>query len=370
VTEKFKVLSAMVALDDFTPHELARFSGVKISTVRTVVARNGRFLEDLGQIETGRRGGQPTRSRLTPEGRATIRKELDETYAAITSPAAKNANPIRSALNYLLGDSPETRVETAPELSADAPLPLGLVAANDTLKRLESAATPGEQTRILQLAERQVRSARNVAAGGPAQQRLRAAIDSKLAEIEQRRIALSHGKSSGALKPLEKFRLLTRTACPPHDTTQRLQIWTDATAVGTPELQMRVKDALAGGGAEILVSAVPPDPASAPPIKDALILIVDSSRPEATKHFRNAYDACLKVQGQLIVLDQSYSAGLRSIAVQCERIQYLDHATDLDSAGLQTIVGSAIGKPVKGISSTHLVSQLPAPPIAGHGTHR
>ena len=67
--ERYRVLGAVLALDEFTVAELARFSGVKETTVRTVLSRNQQFVQQTGRRASKRRGAQPLSYRLRPETR-------------------------------------------------------------------------------------------------------------------------------------------------------------------------------------------------------------------------------------------------------------------------------------------------------------
>jgi Mn-dependent DtxR family transcriptional regulator len=65
-TETARVLQAMSALGEFTVADLVRTSGVRPTTVRTVLQRRRNALLFLGMTETGRRGGQWKRYRFNP----------------------------------------------------------------------------------------------------------------------------------------------------------------------------------------------------------------------------------------------------------------------------------------------------------------
>jgi phosphoglucosamine mutase len=68
----------MLALGDFSVAEIAALAQVGKSTVRTVLRREGNYVERVGPQRTGRRGGQPVRWRLRPGARESIRAILRE----------------------------------------------------------------------------------------------------------------------------------------------------------------------------------------------------------------------------------------------------------------------------------------------------
>lgn len=76
--ERYRTLGAILALGDFSVAEIAALAQVGESTVRTVLRREGDYVERVGPQRTGRRGGRPVRWRLRPEARESIRAILRE----------------------------------------------------------------------------------------------------------------------------------------------------------------------------------------------------------------------------------------------------------------------------------------------------
>ena len=56
--ERYRVLGAMLALGEFTVSELVAMSDVQGPTVRTILRRESHYIEEVGTVPTGRRGGQ------------------------------------------------------------------------------------------------------------------------------------------------------------------------------------------------------------------------------------------------------------------------------------------------------------------------
>src|SRR6266404_1436640 len=75
---KYRVLAAMLALRTFTIRDLARFSGVKETTVYTVLRELGSYytLDDSSETEQRRPGGQTKRYTTSVEQRNLIRQKL------------------------------------------------------------------------------------------------------------------------------------------------------------------------------------------------------------------------------------------------------------------------------------------------------
>jgi len=132
--ERYKVLGAMTALDEFTAEDIVRKTGVKPNTVQTLIARHKHILEEIGYEGTGRRGGQPKKYRIRPESVDSVYSELEALYQSL---------PVRS--------SPEPSQE-APEPQPE--IPSGFLAAQETLLlRYPKARNLEEKQRILDLAE-------------------------------------------------------------------------------------------------------------------------------------------------------------------------------------------------------------------------
>jgi hypothetical protein len=110
--EGYKILRAVQesAGAPFTVGEISSSTGVNEATVRTVLMRERGLLEELGRIDTGRRGAKPKRYQLRSEAMAG----LDHRLAAIDALAWTGPN-----------DEQEEQA-----------LPSGLVAAEETLLAL------------------------------------------------------------------------------------------------------------------------------------------------------------------------------------------------------------------------------------------
>lgn len=80
---KYRVLGAMATLSTFTINELARMSGVKGPTVRTVLNRNPQYYSSVGKASQGAslpRGGQTIQYTVSEEQQQVIMAELAELY--------------------------------------------------------------------------------------------------------------------------------------------------------------------------------------------------------------------------------------------------------------------------------------------------
>jgi hypothetical protein len=86
---KHRVLSAMLNLGEFTASDLARFSGVKLDTVRTIMVRQESNLEQVRVQETGSRGGQFKVYRIRPSRVEDIQALVTTAYANLTPGTTK-----------------------------------------------------------------------------------------------------------------------------------------------------------------------------------------------------------------------------------------------------------------------------------------
>jgi hypothetical protein len=136
VLERYRTLGAALALGEFTVPEVARLSGVRESTVRTTLRREGSFVERIGTQKIGRRGGQPVRWRVRPKARERLRAQLRELEQLGVGP--------------WLGER-EDESNT---------LPAGIIAAEDVLIRLAPMASdPTRRTELVDLAQAQLDAA-------------------------------------------------------------------------------------------------------------------------------------------------------------------------------------------------------------------
>ena len=133
--ERYKTLGAVLALGEFSVSELAELAGVREPTVRTILRREGTFVEQIGRQSTGQRGGQPVRWRLRSAAREPLRAQLEELER--------------------LGAGPWLTDQYGHETSR-----AGIIAAEDVLLRLAStAANPVERAELIRLAEAQLDAA-------------------------------------------------------------------------------------------------------------------------------------------------------------------------------------------------------------------
>lgn len=132
--ERYRTLAAMANLPQFTVAELAELSGVGEATVRTVLKRDGFYLEPLGPSRSGKRGGQPLVYRVRTDKRAELQQMLKTLDAVRTAGAG-------------LSLSRET-------VAMDEPIPAELLLAEDVLLRRVPAAggDEAEQLRLIELA--------------------------------------------------------------------------------------------------------------------------------------------------------------------------------------------------------------------------
>ncbi|GIF15740.1 hypothetical protein [Actinoplanes teichomyceticus] len=127
VLSRYRVLNAILALREFTVTDLAGYSGVKENTVRTVLARDARFVERGGTRAQGRRGGQPIQYRLRADAE-------DELIGVLRELEGVGAN-----LPPLVTDQED-------------PAMLSLIAAEDILLRQLPQAPPADRAELVGLA--------------------------------------------------------------------------------------------------------------------------------------------------------------------------------------------------------------------------
>ena len=104
--ERYRTLGAMLALGDFSVAEVAVYAQVGESTVRTVLRREGDYVERAGSQPTGRRGGQPVRWRLRPGAHESIRAILVELEIAGARPRHEDPSAPdrpRAAVRWAVG---------------------------------------------------------------------------------------------------------------------------------------------------------------------------------------------------------------------------------------------------------------------------
>lgn len=127
MTARLAVLEGMLALQEFTAADLAGLTGVRPSTVRTVLSREKELVERVGSQATGRAGGQEVLYRLTDDGRSLL---LEETgYAHL------------GHLHYSKGSLESIR--------RDPTIPIGIVATEQYLNKLAELGSDRARRRTL-----------------------------------------------------------------------------------------------------------------------------------------------------------------------------------------------------------------------------
>lgn len=148
MVNRYRVLGAMLALQEFTPQQLADYSGVKEQTVRTVLNREKGRYREVGTLETGRPGGQPRLLRLNPGATDEIRAELQQLYRDLPDRPSGGA--------------------WASEWATEDGVPLPLLAADNALReQLPEAHTEEAQRRLFDLAKATLRTAQQQLDGLP-----------------------------------------------------------------------------------------------------------------------------------------------------------------------------------------------------------
>lgn len=118
--DRLKVLNAILNWrGEFTAVELAERTGVNIATVRTVLHRERRYLEVLGQIASEGRGGRSIRFGVAASRRAELTNELKESSEFLSSqhvlepPGASYLEPPLTMLSAQ--DALEREIKTCPD---------------------------------------------------------------------------------------------------------------------------------------------------------------------------------------------------------------------------------------------------------------
>jgi hypothetical protein len=170
LSERYKVLGAIVALREFTVEDIANRTGVKQNTVSTILARERPLLEKIADEKTGRRGGKRKRYRIKPDSAKTLYSELTELYRNLPAPEVT-----------------ETERDVQSESKSPSSVPLGLLAAEDTLlARYTEAEDHEEKQRLLRLAKLDFRKglseSRRLLAANPGEE-TRIAIEGSVGRI-------------------------------------------------------------------------------------------------------------------------------------------------------------------------------------------
>jgi len=95
ISETYKILSGMYALENFDVESLVNYSGVKENTVRTTLLRHREFFDEIGRKKTGKPGGQDKIYRLKPRAASKIRKSLEEYYTTLAPIINKRTPPLK-----------------------------------------------------------------------------------------------------------------------------------------------------------------------------------------------------------------------------------------------------------------------------------
>jgi hypothetical protein len=98
---RYRILNAILTLREFTVADLARYSGVKDTTVRTVLGREARFVERDGTRAQSRRGGQPIQYRLRADAEQDlvgILRELESVGANLPPLVEEQEDPLMLSL--------------------------------------------------------------------------------------------------------------------------------------------------------------------------------------------------------------------------------------------------------------------------------
>jgi hypothetical protein len=146
--EKYKTLAGMLALRRFTVADLAHYTGVKASTVRSVIGRFRNLIRESGSRPTGKPGGQEKAYEVQQKEVPRIEK--------------------------LLGDLFD-RLKVVRTEKSVTPCPIGLNTAEDAIQRHKSQPTSRDVKNVLETAW----------------------IDLKGANAEIEELAAVYGESSG-----------------------------------------------------------------------------------------------------------------------------------------------------------------------------
>jgi hypothetical protein len=84
VRNRYRVFGAALTLGEFTVADLARLSGVKVTSVRTILRRDlGVLLEKHGQKASGKKGGSSTLYSLKPQAVVHLHSQLEAMYVEV-----------------------------------------------------------------------------------------------------------------------------------------------------------------------------------------------------------------------------------------------------------------------------------------------
>lgn len=147
--QQYRVFGAMLALGEFTVDDLVKFSGVKESTVRSIVLRNKHLREPILEtpnVKPSRRGGRSRRFRINEDERRVLAEELETRYGVLhsalksqpSSPALSESDPLSEKTLAATLDWAKDLVNEAESAESDTDR-AGLL--NDARLTLETAQT-------------------------------------------------------------------------------------------------------------------------------------------------------------------------------------------------------------------------------------
>jgi hypothetical protein len=196
---RYRVLGAILALREFTIADLAHYTGVKETTVRTILNREARYVERAGTQARGRRGGQPIKYRMCADAEQDLVRILREVEAVGAAPGG------------------------AGSADADDPSTLSLVAAEDILLRQLPLSMPPDRGRLLDLAVADFETAQFTAAPGQREAATHLAVVDlliRLAEVEQEALLLTTPTGDGG----GSHRRGASTVAPSHEAEKKLTV--------------------------------------------------------------------------------------------------------------------------------------------------
>jgi len=178
--QRYRILNAILTLRQFTVADIARYSGVKDTTVRTVLGRETRFVERDGVRTPAGRGGQPIQYRLCADAEPDLVDILRELEG------------VGVQLPPLVEDQED-------------PAMLSLIAAEDILLRQVPQAATTDRAGLLDLAIADYEAVQflvELNAGGEAATHCRVVdLLLRLTEVEQEVLALGCPADDGRSAP-------------------------------------------------------------------------------------------------------------------------------------------------------------------------
>jgi polyhydroxyalkanoate synthesis repressor PhaR len=112
LSDKTRVLQAALQLPTFTVDEVAELTGVKTTTVQTVVVRSKDVIEEIASGAANRQGARPPRYRLRESARARVAREAAELAERLHGPQRPQAQDTARGAAIAL-DAVETSIGLA-----------------------------------------------------------------------------------------------------------------------------------------------------------------------------------------------------------------------------------------------------------------